>query len=164
MTDFNFNDLQDRFQVLDSYIQLISGSDRYRFKSAQAFDPIFDYPQLVRINDEGLIYFNRQVVPNRVTLDLRLTADLVDTADPPTNVRTVSYYIYQKHLGNSVQIQVSNVYYAKDASSNKYGRLNFTFELDQISMPRRLEAGDIGLGLTGVISNTTRPTFIRSAS
>ncbi len=164
MTDFNFNDLPDRFQVLDSYLQLISGSDRYRWKSAQAFHPVFEQPKLVRISDEGLIYFNRQVTPNRMSFDLRLTADLVDTADPPSNNRTVSWYIYQMHLGNAVQIQVSNVYYAKDASTNKYARLNFTLDIDNISLPRVLQDGDIGLTISGLVSNVVRPTFIRSAS
>src|SRR5574338_980888 len=170
MTEFDFNAGTDRMQVLDSWAQLISGSDKYRFKLLQSFDPLLKYPQLVRVADDGSFYLNRQVMDGRYTIDTRMSDDMADTASPPTNTKTVSYYIYQKNLGNSVQLQISNVYYSKDSSSNKYVRLNITFELDTIQIPRILEDGDVGLHMEGIILLKTpagvdcSPTLIRASS
>lgn len=171
MTDFNWNQLADRFQVLDSFAELISGSDKYRFKSLQEVNPTFLWPNIERVADDGTLYLNQTVMNHRIRMVLRLTADEVDTLNPPTsNTRTISYYIYQKNLRNSVMVNISNVYYAKDASSNKYARLNYTFEIEQIGMPRVIADGDIGceiegrLVLVNAAGSSVAPTFIRSSS
>lgn len=170
MTNFDFNNGPDRFQVLDSFAQLVSGSDLYRFRLAQGYNPILKYPQLVRIADDGTFWLNRQVMDARYEIDTRMTDDMADTATPPTNTRTISYYIYQKNQGNSVQLNISTVYVAKDSVSNKFVRFNCTFELDTIEMPRILEDGDVGLHMEGIILLKTpagvdcSPSLIRSSS
>jgi len=170
MTDFNFNQIPDRFQSFDSFVQLISGADKYRFKSLQDITVDFVWPNIERVADDGTLFLNQTVINHRVSFFLRLTVDEIDTANPPTNNRTISYYIYQKNLRNSVLVNVSNVYYAKDASSNKYGRLNYTFEIESISIPRKNEEGDVGCDIIGRIllvnnaGSDISPTMIRSAS
>jgi len=123
------------------------------------------------VADDGSFYLNRQVFDGRYVIDTRMSADMADTAsNPPTNTKTVSYYIYQKNLGNSVQLQISNVYYSKDSSSNKFVRFNITFEVDTIGIPRILEEGDAGLHIEGVIllklpnGSDCSPTLIRGSS
>lgn len=104
-------------------------------------------------------------------MELILTSDEIDTANPPTNPRTISYYMYQKNvLRNHVEVAVSTVYYAKDTASNKYLRFNFTFELENMSTPRINGDGDVSLNISGrvLLNDHTgadcHPTFIRSAS
>src|ERR1700704_593763 len=105
MTDFNFNSLADRLQVYDTFVQLKSGSDRYRFKSLQRFEPIQRFPNLTRVADDGSFYLTQEVVNSELDLELVLTSDEVDTVDPPTNPRTISYYMYQKNvLRNHVEV------------------------------------------------------------
>jgi hypothetical protein len=171
MTDYNFNSLVDRVQVYDTFVQLISGSDKYRFKSLQKWEPIQRWPNLKRVSDDGSFFLNQEVTDSEVDIELVLTADEVDTVDPPTNARTLSYYQYQKNvLRNHVEIAVSTVYYAKDTASNKYLRLNFTLELDSMSTPRINGDGDVAVILHGIIIMQTHagvdchPTFIRSSS
>jgi hypothetical protein len=171
MTDFTMNALPDRAQVLDCFVQIISGSDRYRLKSLQNIEPILDHPNLIRVADDGTFYLNPQPPQSMVDMLLRLTSDEVDTATPPTNTRTVSWYIYQKNQRNRVTIQVSIVYFAKDSTSNKFLRLNLTFEVEKFSVPRILEEGDVGLPITGrilyndpVTGADISPTFVRQAS
>jgi len=163
MADFDFNSLVDRAQSFDSFVQLKSGADRYRYKSLDGITPLFNYPNLDRVADDGALYLTPQVSQNKVSLDLVLTADQVDTANPPTNTRTVSYFLYQKNLRNSVQVSVSTVYYAKDASTNKFLRLDFTFELEDVGIPRLNTDGDSLLKIGGRLLPTSM-TFIRGSS
>lgn len=163
MVDFDFNSLVDRAQSFDSFVQLKSGADRYRYKSLEGISPVFNFPNLDRIADDGTLFLTPQVSQNKVTLDLVLTADQVDTVHPPTNVRTVSYFLYQKNLRNSVQVSVSTVYFAKDASTNKFLRLDFTFELEDVGVPRLNADGDSLLKIGGRLLPTNM-TFQRGAS
>lgn len=173
MTDFDFNSQNDAAITLASFVQLQSGSDRYRFRSLQKIDPQEKWPNLVRVSDDGKVFLSQQAIDHDVDLEIALTADEVDTANPPTNTRTISYYQYQKKLRNHVLVQVSTVYFALDAASNKFLRFNFTFELDSIGMPRETGAGDgsIHVTLHGKILEVSpidgsdiAPTFIRQAS
>lgn len=170
MTDFNMNSPVDRAQVYDCFAQLVSGSDKYRLKSLQKFDPKMNWPNLDRVADDGALYLNQQVINHRVEMELRLTADEVDTANPPTNTKTASYFIYRKNLRFSVLMNISMVYYAKDASSNNYLRLNVQFEIEEMGVPRITGDGDVGLPIAGRILLVSpagadiSPTFVRAAS
>lgn len=170
MTEFDFNSLVDRAQVYDSYVQLISGSDKYRFKSLQKSDPKYNWPNIDRVSDDGKVFLNQQVTNHRFEMEIRLTADEVDTANPPTNTKTISYFIYRKNLRFSVMASVSTVYYAKDASSNNYMRNNFQFEIEEIGTPRINGDGDVAVNIAGRILLVSpagadiSPTFIRSSS
>lgn len=167
MADFNMNELQDRIQTLDCFVQLKSGSDNYRLKSLQDNDPLFSWPNLTRVADDGSFHLNQTVTEHRQEMLLRLTADEVDTANPPTNTRTASYFIYKKNQRESVIITVVMVGFAKDATTNKYVRLTYSFEVEEIGIPRLLnDGGDVGLRVRGrILNNATYPiSFIRSAS
>lgn len=173
MTDFNMNSQQDAALIYDSFVQLQSGSDRYRLKSLQKVDPQENWPNLVRVSDDAKVWLSQQAISHVVEIETTLTADEVDTANPPTNTRTISYYQYQKKLRNHVLVQVSTVYYAKDSSSNNFLRFNFTFELESIGMPRDTGAGDgsVHVTLRGQILEVSpidgsdiAPTFIRQSS
>lgn len=167
MADFEMNSLVDRIQTLDTFVQIKVGSDNYRLKSLQDIDPVFRWPNLVRVADDGSFYLNQTVIEHQHSILLRLTADEVDTANPPTNVRTASYWIYQKNLRNSVVLTIVMVGFAKEASSNKYVRLTYSFEVEEVGIPRLLnDGGDVALRVTGrILNNATYPiSFIRSAS
>ena len=163
MADFDMNSLADRAQVYDSFVQLKSGSDRYRLKSLQTADPQFVYTNIDRVSDDGQLFLTPGISQHQYSQQLIVTADEVDTATPPTNTRTISYYIDQLEQRNSVQIAVSVVYFAKDASSNKFLRLDFTYELETIGMPRVNDEGDVVLDTAGRILPGTI-TFVRSSS
>lgn len=171
MSHFIMNSLVDRAQVLDCYLELASGGNFYRLKSLQDFDPKFSFPYIERVADDGTFYLNDTISKHQVDFLLRLTADEVDTANPATNVNTVSYYLQQKNLRNHVIINVSVVYYFKDTASNKYARLNMALSLTDFGVPRILDEGDAGLPISArVILNDPvsgadiSPTFIRSSS
>ena len=61
MVDFDTSLLVNRAQVYDSFLQLVSGVDRYRLKSLQSSQPDFIYPNMDRIDDDGALFLTPQV-------------------------------------------------------------------------------------------------------
>ena len=137
MVDFDTSLLVNRAQVYDSFLQLVSGVDRYRLKSLQSSQPDFIYPNMDRIDDDGALFLTPQVSQHIHNQTMVLTTSEVDTVNPPTDTKTISWYIYQKELRNSVQVEVSCVYFAKEtALADDTMRLNYTFEIETFSLPR----------------------------
>ncbi len=164
MADLNTSLLVNRAQVYDSFLQLISGSDRLRLKSLQSSEPLFLYPNLDRISDDGSLFLTPEVSKSTYDQRMVLTTSEVDTESPPTDKNTLSWFLFQKEQRNSVQVQVSVVYVAKDTtSSDDTMRLNFTYEMESFSTPRINEDGDVFVDTTGRILPGTI-SFVRSTS
>ena len=164
MTDFNTSLLENRAQVYDSFVQLISGSNRYRLKSLQESSPSFVWPNLDRISDDGTLYLTPEISDHSYEQTMVLTTSEVDTVSPPTDTKTISWYIDQKEKRNSVQVQVSCVFVAKETSESKDTmRLNFTYELEKIGTIRITGDGDIFVETTGRILPGTI-SFVRDTN
>jgi len=165
MVDVDRSLLGDRAQVYDSFVQIISGSNKLRLKSLQESSPEFSWPNLDRISDDGQLFLTPEISQHRYTQRIVLTTSEVDTvSNPPTDVNTISFYIQEKELRNSVQVAVSCVSFAKDeASADKTMRLDFTYELERISQPRINEDGDVFVDTEGRILPGTI-TYIRDTS
>ena len=165
MTDVDRSSLQDRAQVYDSFVQIISGSNRLRLKSLQSSEPEFNWPNLDRISDDGQLFLTPQISQSRYVQRIVLTTSEVDTASgPSTDPDTLSFYIQEKEARKSVQIAVSCVAFAKDESSaDKTMRLDFTYELEKISQPRINEDGDVFVDTEGRILPGTI-TYIRAST
>lgn len=163
MTDFDTSLLSNRAQVYDSFLQVTDGSNRYRLKSLQSSQPSFIYPNLDRISDDGELFLTPEVSKSTYEQRMVLTTSEVDIVDPPTDTKTLSWFLNQKELRNSVQVEVSCVYEAKDASSPNFMRLDFTYEMESFSTPRVNEDGDVFVDTTGRILPGTI-SFIRDTS
>lgn len=164
MTDSNTSLLENRAQVYDSFVQLISGSNRYRLKSLQSSEPAFVYPNTDRIADDGSLFLTPEVSKSTYNQTMVLTTSEVDTANPPTDTKTLSWYIYQKEQRNSVKVAVSCVFVAKDeVSSSKTMRLNFTYEVERFGTIRVNDDGDVFVDTVGRILPGTI-SFIRDTS
>lgn len=152
MTDFNTSLLENRSQVYDSFLQLISGNDRFRLKSLQSSEPTFLFPNLDRISDAGELFLTPEISKSTYKQTMVLTTSEVDTVDPPTDTKTISWFIFQKEKRNSVQVQVSCVFVAKETSESKDTmRLNFTYELEEFGTIRINEEGDVEIDTSGRI-------------
>ncbi len=163
MTDFNRSVLSERAQAYDSFVQIISGSDKLRLKSLQESSPEFSWPNLDRISDDGELFLTPQVSQHRYTQRIVLTTDEVsESSDPSGDTDTISFYIREKELRKSVKIAVSCVSFAVDSSdSQKTMRLDFTYELEKISQPRINDDGDVFIDTEGrILPNTI--SYIRS--
>lgn len=163
MADLDSNSLEDRVQVYDAFVQLVSGGNNYKLKSLQEVDPQFVWPMLDRISTDGELFLTPEISQHIHNQQIVLTADEVDTVDPPTNERTISFFIDQKNKRKSVQIVTVIVYEAVDVVSNKFLRLSYTYEVLSIGIPRINGDGDVVVDTTGRILPST-VKFIRSAS
>jgi len=161
LTDFNSSLLENRAQVYDSFLQLISGSNRFRLKSLQSSEPTFTYPNLDRISDAGELFLTPEISKHAYKQTMVLTTSEVDTVTPPTDPNTISFYIFEKEQRNSVQVQVSCVFVAKETEETKDTmRLNFTYELEEFGTIRINEEGDVEIDTSGrILPNTI--SFIR---
>lgn len=153
MADTDRSSLIDRSQVYDSFVQIVSGANKLRLKSLQSSSPEFSWPNLDRISDDGQLFLTPQVSQHRYTQRIVLTTDEVsESADPSGDPDTISFYIKEKELRNSVQVAVSCVSFAKETSeAKKTMRLNFTYELEKIGQPRINEDGDVFVDTEGRI-------------
>jgi len=164
MTDSDSSLLVNRAQVYDSFLQLISGVNRFRLKSLQSSEPFFVFPNLDRIADDGTLFLTPEVSKSTYNQTMVLTTSEVDTADPPTDTKTISWFILQKEQRNSVQVEVSCVFVAKETAESKDTmRLNFTYEIEQFGTIRINEDGDVLVDTVGRILPGTA-TFIRDTS
>jgi len=165
MVDSDRSLLVDRAQVYDSFVQIISGANRLRLKSLQSSEPEFNWPNLDRISDDGQLFLTPEISQHRYTQRIVLTTSEVDTAsNPSTDVNTISFYIQEKELRNSVKVAVSCVSFAKDETdAEKTMRLDFTYELERISQPRINEDGDVFVDTEGRILPGTI-TYVRDTS
>ncbi len=163
MVDIDRSKLGDRAQVYDSFVQLISGSNKLRLKSLQESTPDFNWPNLDRISDDGQLFLTPQVSQHRYTQRIVLTTDEVsENVDPSGDPDTISFYIKEKELRNSVQVAVSCVSFAKETlDAEKTMRLDFTYELEKITQPRTNDDGDVFVDTEGRILPGTI-TYIRS--
>jgi len=164
MTDFNTALLENRAQVYDSFLQLISGSNRFRLKSLQSSEPLFVYPNLDRIADDGSLFLTPEVSQSTYNQTMVLTTSEVDTVSPPTDTKTISWFIFQKEQRNSVQVEVSCVFVAKETTdSDDTMRLNFTYEVEQFGTIRIDGDGDVLIDTVGRILPGTA-SFVRDTS
>jgi len=164
MTDFNTALLENRAQVYDSFLQLISGSNRFRLKSLQSSEPLFVFPNLDRIADDGSLFLTPEVSQSTYNQTMVLTTSEVDTVNPPTDTKTISWFIFQKEQRNSVQVEVSCVFVAKETTEvDNTMRLNFTYEVEQFGTIRINEDGDVLIDTVGRILPGTA-SFVRDTS
>jgi len=164
MTDFNTSLLENRAQVYDSFVQLISGGNRYRLKSLQESSPQFVYPNTDRIADDGGLFLTPEISKSTYNQTMVLTTSEVDTVSPPTDTKTISWFIDQKEKRNSVQVEVSIVFFAKETTEAKDTmRLNFKYELEQFGLPRKNGDGDVEVDTIGRILPGTI-SFVRDTT
>lgn len=161
MADLESNALPDRVQVYDTFVQLTSGANNYKLKSLQLVDPEFVWPMIDRISTGGELFLTPEISQHIHNQQLVLTADEVDTVHPPTNERTISWFIHQKNLRKSVQVVTRIVFEAVDAASNKTLTMTYTYELLTLGLPRQNGEGDVFIDSTGRILPDTIQ-FIRS--
>jgi len=165
LADTNRSLLENRAQVYDSFVQLISDSNKLRLKSLQSSEPSFVWPNIDRISDDGQLFLTPEISKHQYNQRIVLTTSEVDTASPSSDENTLSFYIKQKEARKSVQVAVSCVYVATTAGSgiDNTMRLNFTYELEQFGNIRVNEDGDVFVDTVGRILPGTI-SFVRSAS
>ena len=163
------NQLTERSEAFDAYVQfqIVTGSDTvyHRLKSLQEVELNYSWQDDDHYADDGTIQLVRTGQNHTCEINLILTKSEAQ-ADAGTNIatgwttapsdtKTLSYWIYQRELGNRVQMNVVQVFATKVSSGDNQIRHRFTMDITDISISRGVPGGAIKVKVSGRIVTST---------
>jgi len=164
MSSVDVNLMENLTQSFKAFVQFEdpdNPGDFFRMKSIQNVTVNYDYSDEDRYDDSGILTLVRTGQAHNAAINLILTSGEIDTVDPPTDKNTVSYWLFQKNIGNRVQIFVRETFISEPQSSPETLRNEFTMDLQSIGTTRNV-GGAIELPIAGRILDEPRSTFIKS--
>ena len=155
MTDFDRNELAETSDVFDAFVQFEFGSDRFKFKGLQEMTVEYDFIDVDKYDTQGTIKLVRAGQNHTWELRIPQTADMYDTVDPPTDVKTLSFYLFQKELGNRIIVTVRDVSVSESGSQPTVDH-SFIGEFQKYRKERPEGGGDLQVILSGRITTFTK--------
>ena len=156
MADFVRNDLDETSDVFDAFVQFEFGGDRYLFDGLQEMTVEYDFLDVDKYSYQGQLKLVQAGQNHTWELRIPQTADMYDTVDPPTDVKTLSYYIYQKEvLKNRVLVTVRDVSVG-ESGSNPTVDHSFVGEFQKYRKERPEGGGDLQVVISGRITTFTK--------
>ena len=164
MADINVNQPTEtnRAESFNAFVQINSlenPSNYLRLKSLQTVPLNFNFTDEDNYTDDGKLFLVKTGQNNTSTINLRLTADLIDDVNPPTNEDTVSWWLREKEQGNRVTLTVRYIYLTKESSDEKI-RLQVELEIIAFGFIRNV-GGAIELPVEVRIMDDPFPILIR---
>lgn len=94
--DFNTNDLRARtFQGFLQFQDPGNSSNYYRLKERQEMSVAYSYETAAHYTDAGVKNLDPAGYNHIFTMNIKVTSDMIDRVSPPTDTKTISYWIYQ---------------------------------------------------------------------
>lgn len=155
MADFTRNDLDQTSDVFDAFVQFQFSSDRYLFDGLQQMTVEYNFVDVDKYSYDGQLKLVGAGQNHTWELRIPQTADMYDTANPPTDVKTLSYYLYQKTLKKRVLVTVRDVSVGESGSQPTVDH-SFVGEFQKYRKERSEGGGDIQLVLSGRITTFTK--------
>jgi len=164
MADIDVNQPTEtnRAEGFRAFVQLNSlenPSNFLRLKSLQTVPLNFNFTDEDNYTDDGKLFLVKTGQNNTSTINLRLTPDLIDDVNPPTNQDTVSWWLREKELNNRVSLTVRYIYDTKAGSDPKI-RMEVTLEIIAFGLIRNV-GGAIELPVEVRIMDDPFPILIR---
>lgn len=156
MTDFNRNALAITSDVFDAFVQFEFGGDRFNFDGLQEMNVEYDFLDVDKYSFDGNLKLVNAGQNNTWELRIPQTPDMYDTVSPPTDVKTLSFYLYQKAvLKKRIIVTVRDVSVA-ESGSNPTVDHSFIGEFQKFRKERPEGGGDIQVILSGRITTFTK--------
>ena len=156
MVDFDRNELAETSDVFDAFVEFEFGSDRYKFKGLQEMTVEYDFIDVDKYDTQGTLKLINAGQNHTWELRIPQTADMYDTVTPPTDVKTLSYYLYQKEvLKNRIPVTVRDVSVSESGSQRTVDH-SFTGEFKKYRKERPEGGGDLQVILSGRIITFTK--------
>ncbi len=98
MSFVDINTRSIRSRVFKGFVQFEdpgAGTNTLRFKERQNMSIVYRFIREDHYNDDGIKGIDPAGYDHRFDLTLKLTPDLIDDVDPPTDTNTISYWIDQ---------------------------------------------------------------------
>jgi len=163
MVDTDTNLLTNLAQSFKAFVQiedLDTPGDFLRLKSIQNVTVTYDFTDEDRYNDSGVLSLVRTGQNHTVVINLILTEEEIDTAEPPTDKSTVSFWLFQKFSLERLQLFVRETFLT-EGTSPKTLRNEFTMDVQTIGTIRNV-GGAVELPISGRIIDVPRPTFVKT--
>ena len=159
MANINTNQLTERAESFDAYVQFQIGTDGnavyHRLKSLQEVEINYSWSDDDHYADDGTIQLVRTGQNHTCEINLILTKSEGDTNSTPSDTKTISYWIAQREAGNRVQMSVVQVFATKVSSGDNQIRHRFTMDITDISISRGVPGGAIKVKVSGRIVTST---------
>jgi len=162
MVDSDTNEMKNLAQSFKAFVQFVdpqNPSDFLRLKSIQTVTINYDFTDEDRYDDAGVLTLVRTGQSHNAAINLILTSEEVDVVDPPTNESTVSFWLFQKFLGERIQLAVRETFVSEDTVTPTI-RNDFTLDVQNIGTVRNV-GGAIELPVAGRILDVPRPTLVK---
>jgi len=163
MVDSDSNLMANLGQAFKAFVQIEdpdAPGDFLRLKSIQNVTVTYDFTDEDRYNDSGILSLVRTGQNHTVVINLILTEEEIDTADPPTDESTVSFWLFQKFDLERIQLFVKETFVTEGATP-KTLRNEFTMDVQTIATIRNV-GGAIELPISGRIIDVPRPKFVKT--
>jgi len=155
MADFDRNELDETSDVFDAFVEFKFGSDFFKFKGLQEMTVEYDFIDVDKYDTQGTLKLVKAGQNHTWELRIPQTADMYDTVDPPTDVKTLSYYLSQKELGNRIIVDVRDVSVG-ESGVNPTVDHSFIGEFQKYRKERPEGGGDLQVVLSGRITTFTK--------
>jgi len=162
MVDEDTNKMENLTQSFKAFVQFVdpdTPANFLRLKSIQTVTVSYDFTDEDRYDDAGVLTLVRNGQQHNAAINLILTSGEVDTVDPPTDESTVSWWLYQKFIGERIQLAVRETFWSEGVTPETL-RNDFTLDLQNVGTVRNV-GGAIELPIAGRILDVPRPTFIK---
>ena len=166
------NQLSERTEAFDAYVQFQIGAEPnavyHRLKSLQEVDINYSWSDDDHYADDGTIQLVRTGQNHTCEINLILTKSEAQAdagsniatgwSTAPSDTKTLSYWIYQRELGNRVQMNVVQVFATKVTAGtdvDSHMRHRFTMDITDLSISRGVPGGAIKVKVSGRIVTST---------
>jgi hypothetical protein len=163
MVDSDTNLMANLGQSFKAFVQFEDpdvGGNFLRLKSIQTVTVQYDFTDEDRYNDSGILSLVRTGQNHLVTINLILTAEEIDTVDPPTDKSTVSWFLFQKFILERIKLFVRETFVTEGVTPATL-RNEFTMDVQGVGTVRNV-GGAIELPINGRILDEPRPTFVKT--
>ena len=135
MVDWNQN--ADRATLFKGFFQIFDGATPFRFKQLVDVAVVTSADSEKHYRDDGLKFKDSIGNSSSFSFTIDKTADLFDTATPPTDTKTISFFIDQIHnnIIPEARFQGINVTEASVNPTVTYDFVGFVEDIEDVRTP-----------------------------
>lgn len=147
----------DKIVRYKGILQIDNGTDTFQYKFIQDMEVTFDdeFLQRDRIDDGTPVFTRVGDIYGRFKFNFKETIDLFDSVNPPTNTRTLSYWINQLAIDDPAVVKFIETKQAPNSAGNKFGRMRFDGRITKVNETASRERAVDEAGIEGEITAFT---------
>ena len=161
-TNFNLQTLRGRafqgfvqFQIPTDTTPPTGVGSWYRLKERQTMQFSMNFPRATHYSDDGTLAVDPSGQNHSFQMSIKLTSDMFDTADPPTDKKTLSYWIHRNKIHQPIQAIFVTSLPTLDTSTNNDVNIKFVLDPNVFSTGLSPNGGSPELSVSGAVISIT---------